>query len=109
VSAADLVAVMVLLEAGHSWAQIRNKPDYNDAFISRWSKRFARERPAGLFSRRVGRCPSMRARFQSELLLDIDFDYYLNRSSAERSRFPMPLTRSTVRNASRPLDGFRLR
>jgi hypothetical protein len=32
--------LILLLEAGHSWAQIRDKLDCNDAFIDRWSKRF---------------------------------------------------------------------
>src|SRR5215470_1645897 len=50
--------LILLLEAGHSWAQIRDKLDCNDAFIDRWSKRFGRERPAGLFSRHAGRGPS---------------------------------------------------
>ena len=50
--------LILLLEAGHSWAQIRDKLDCNDAFIDRWSKRFGRERLAGLFSRHAGRGPS---------------------------------------------------
>ena len=50
--------LILLLEAGHSWAQIRDKLDGNDAFIDRWSKRFGRERLAGLFSRHAGRGPS---------------------------------------------------
>src|SRR5262245_49476208 len=41
--------LILLLEAGHSWAQIRDKLDCNDAFIDRWSKRFGRERLAGTF------------------------------------------------------------
>src|SRR5499433_3868991 len=47
--------LILLLEAGHSWAQIRGKLDCNDAFIDRWSKRFGRERLAGLFNRHAGR------------------------------------------------------
>src|SRR5215475_11469150 len=47
--------LILLLEAGRSWAQIRDKLDCNDAFIARWSKRFGRERLAGLFSRHAGR------------------------------------------------------
>jgi len=31
---------MLLLDAGHTWAAIRDKLDCNDAFIDRWSKRF---------------------------------------------------------------------
>src|SRR5262249_9246817 len=47
--------LILLLEAGHSWAQIRDKLDCNDAFISRWSsKRLVQERLAGLFSRHAG-------------------------------------------------------
>ena len=46
--------LMLLLEAGHTWAAIREKLDCNDAFIDRWSKRFREERLAGLFSRHAG-------------------------------------------------------
>src|SRR5246500_5029655 len=46
--------LMLLLEAGHTWAAIRDKLDCNDAFIDRWSKRFRKERLAGLFSRHSG-------------------------------------------------------
>ncbi len=50
--------LMLLLAAGHTWAEIRVKLDCNDAFIDRWSKRFAAERLAGLFSRHAGQPPS---------------------------------------------------
>src|ERR1700694_1946075 len=43
--------LILLLEAGDTWAEIREKLPCNDAFIDRWSKRFADERLAGLFSR----------------------------------------------------------
>ena len=46
--------LILLLAAGHSWAQIRDKLSCNDAFIARWSKRFGRERLAGLFRRHAG-------------------------------------------------------
>ena len=36
----------MLLEAGDTWAQIRDKLGCNDAFIARWSKRFGWERLA---------------------------------------------------------------
>jgi transposase len=49
---------VLLLAAGHTWAEIRDKLDCNDAFIDRWSKRFAAERLAGLFSRHAGQTPS---------------------------------------------------
>jgi transposase len=50
--------LILLLEAGDTWAQIREKLSCNDAFIDRWSKRFADERLAGLFSRHAGQEPS---------------------------------------------------
>jgi transposase len=50
--------LILLLEAGETWAQIREKLSCNDAFIDRWSKRFAGERLAGLFSRHAGQEPS---------------------------------------------------
>jgi transposase len=46
--------LILLLEAGRTWATIRDKLDCNDAFIDRWSKRFREERLAGLFSRHAG-------------------------------------------------------
>ena len=46
--------LILLLEAGDTWAQLRDKLSCNDAFIDRWSKRFAAERLAGLFSRHAG-------------------------------------------------------
>jgi transposase len=50
--------LILLLEAGETWAQIREKLSCNDAFIDRWSKRFVAERLAGLFSRHAGQEPS---------------------------------------------------
>ena len=41
--------LILLLDADHTWAQIREKLDCTDSFIDRWSKRFVRERLAGLF------------------------------------------------------------
>src|SRR5262245_56454496 len=49
--------LILLLEAGHTWTQIRDRLGCNDAFISRWSKRFGQERLAGLFSRHAGQGP----------------------------------------------------
>src|SRR5271157_1547114 len=46
--------LLLLLDAGHTWAAICDKLDCNDAFIDRWSKRFREERLAGLFSRHAG-------------------------------------------------------
>jgi transposase len=47
--------LILLLSEGVTWAEIRIKLDCNDSFIDRWSKRFAAERLAGLFSRHAGR------------------------------------------------------
>jgi transposase len=46
--------LILLLDAGETWAGIREKLDCNDAFIDRWSKRYLSERLAGLFSRHAG-------------------------------------------------------
>ncbi len=46
--------LILLLEEGQTWGQIRDKLDCNDAFIARWAKRFRQERLAGLFSRHAG-------------------------------------------------------
>jgi transposase len=50
--------LILMLEAGETWAQVREKLSCNDAFIDRWSKRFIAERLAGLFSRHAGQEPS---------------------------------------------------
>lgn len=50
--------LILLLDGGHTWAAIRDKLDCTDSFIARWSKRFASERLAGLFSRHAGQLPT---------------------------------------------------
>ena len=50
--------LILLLEEGHTWAEIRERLACNDAFIARWSRRFSEERLAGLFSRHAGQRPS---------------------------------------------------
>ena len=72
----------MLLEAGRTWATIRDKLDCNDAFIDRWSKRFAEERLAGLFSRHAGQeastlTPALEARI---------LEWTLKRKPADGSR-----------------------
>jgi len=47
--------LILLLADGLTWAQIRDKLDCSDNYIARWSKRFAEDRLAGLFSRYAGR------------------------------------------------------
>jgi hypothetical protein len=39
--------LILLLEAGHTWAQIRDRLGCNGAFIARWGKRFGQEWLAG--------------------------------------------------------------
>src|SRR6267142_6290714 len=50
--------LILLLDAGHTWASIRDKLDCTDSFIDRWSKRFLAERLAGLLSRHAGQLPT---------------------------------------------------
>jgi transposase len=49
---------ILLLDAGHTWAVIREKLDCTDSFIDRWAKRFVAERLAGLFSWHAGQLPT---------------------------------------------------
>ena len=51
--------LILRLEAGDTWAEIREKLACNDGFIDRWSKRFGAERLAGLFSRHAGQGASI--------------------------------------------------
>ena len=50
--------LILLLDAGHTWAWVREKLDCRDSFIDRWNKRFRAERLAGLFSRHAGQLPT---------------------------------------------------
>jgi transposase len=45
---------ILLLAAGASWARIRGQLSCGDSYIARWSRRFAAERLAGLYSRHRG-------------------------------------------------------
>jgi transposase len=47
--------LILLLDAGNTWASIREKLGCNDSFIDRWSKRYRVQRLAGLFPRRAQR------------------------------------------------------
>src|ERR1700746_2826737 len=70
--------LVLRLEAGHSWTQIRDRLGCNDAFISRWSKRFGQERLAGLFSRHAGQGPrTLTPRLEARVL-----DWTLNGKAA---------------------------
>ena len=52
--AARHARLILLLAEGRTWAEIRAKLDCSDSCISRWSKRFATDRLAGLFARHSG-------------------------------------------------------
>ncbi|MGH7255710.1 MAG: helix-turn-helix domain-containing protein [Nitrospirales bacterium] len=45
---------ILLLAEGASWAQIRGQLRCGETYIARWSRRFAAERLAGLYSRHCG-------------------------------------------------------
>src|SRR6218665_2998144 len=47
--------LILLLAEGLTWSAIRAKLDCNDSYIALWSKRFAADRLADLFSRHAGR------------------------------------------------------
>src|SRR5919202_2424571 len=73
--------LILLLEAGHTWAQIRDWLGCNDAFIARWSKRFGQERLAGLFSRHAGHGPrKLTPKLEARIL-----DWTLKRKPADGS------------------------
>lgn len=46
--------LILLLDEGHTWVQIRGKLACNDGFINGWSRRFDEERLSGLYSRHAG-------------------------------------------------------
>jgi transposase len=47
--------LILLMADGRTWAEIRAKLDCSDSYISRWSRRFEKDRLAGLFARYAGR------------------------------------------------------
>ena len=49
--------LILLLDAGETWAGIREKLDCNDAYIDRWSKRFCRSVWRGCSAGMLGRRP----------------------------------------------------
>ena len=53
--AARHARLILLLDEGLTWAEIRSRLDCSDSYIARWSKRFAAERLAGLYARHAGR------------------------------------------------------
>ena len=49
---------ILMLEQGHTWAQIREALGCSDSFIASWSKRFDEQGLSGLYSRHRGQPPS---------------------------------------------------
>src|SRR3972149_11218933 len=60
---------ILLVAEGATWAEIRLQLDCADSYIARWTKRFAAERLAGLFSRHRGQPPTkLTARLEARVL-----------------------------------------
>ena len=57
--AARIARVLLLLEQGASYMQIQEQVGCSAPFISKWKKRFLKERLAGLYSRHKGRVPKV--------------------------------------------------
>ena len=51
--------VILLLEEGYTWDEISKRVDCSRGFIASWSRRFAEQRVAGLYSRHVGQTASV--------------------------------------------------
>lgn len=51
--------VILLLEEGHTWDEVCERVDCSRGFIASWSRRFAQQRVAGLYSRHVGQTASV--------------------------------------------------
>ena len=51
--------VILLLEEGHTWDEVCERVDCSRGFLASWSRRFAEQRVAGLYSRHVGQAASV--------------------------------------------------
>jgi transposase len=51
--------VILLLEEGHTWDEVCERVDCSRGFVASWSRRFAEQRVAGLYSRHVGQTASV--------------------------------------------------
>lgn len=51
--------VILLLEQGHTWDEICKRVDCSRGFVASWSRRFAEQRVAGLYSRHLGQTASV--------------------------------------------------
>lgn len=72
--------LILLLDAGKTWATIREKLACNDAFIDRWSKRYRAQRLAGLYPRRAAREAGSSAPLEARIL-----EWTVKRSPADGS------------------------
>jgi len=71
--------LILLLDAGETWASIRRKLACNDAFIDRWRKRYLAQRLAGLVPRHARPAASRRAmRLEARIL-----EWTMKRSPAD--------------------------
>jgi transposase len=46
--------LILLLEQGHTWDEVSERIECSRGFVASWSKRFAQQRIAGLYSRHIG-------------------------------------------------------
>ena len=46
--------LILLLAEGHTWDEVSERIDCSRGFVASWSKRFAEQRIAGLYSRHLG-------------------------------------------------------
>jgi len=51
--------VILLLAEGHTWDEASERIDCSRGFVASWSKRFAEQRIAGLYSRHIGQVASV--------------------------------------------------
>jgi transposase len=87
--------LILLLDEGLTWAEIRAKLHCNDYFIDCWKKRFLADRLGGLFTRRLGRAPyRVDARMEARII-----DYTCNRKPDDGS------THWTSRKLAQELKG----
>jgi transposase len=73
--------VILLLDEGRKWSEIRDVVDCADSYISRWAKRFAEGRLSGLYSRHMGQpATKLTPRLESKIL-----DWTIKRKPADGS------------------------
>jgi len=73
--------VILLLDEGRKWSEIRDVVDCADSYISRWAKRFAEDRLSGLYSRHMGQpATKLAPRLESKIL-----DWTIKRKPADGS------------------------